>query len=170
MKGKIQLLSCLFICSIVFSCKKDDASEPDVSPNGEYFNCKIDGKYWTFKQGDGLFGSDALYARFEVVDRPHYEIKAGSDDYPQTQFTFTLDTADMSRTDTIAFTLTSRSYVQLYSPYPFEVGVNPEFESFEGRVIFTNRSATNVQGIFDFEANNGTTIAKITDGKFKINL
>lgn len=169
MGSKIYLLSCLFLF-IAFSCKKSEESAPDVSPDGEYFNCNIDGKYWTFKQGTGPFGSDALTASFEVVDRPHYEIEAATTDYPETVFSFWIDTAVMNRTDTVIFTATSKSYVQLYSPYGVQVGEVGSFESTSGKLIFTNRSAAYIQGIFDFEASNGTKVAKVTNGKFKIKL
>jgi hypothetical protein len=94
------LLICLSIF-IALSCKKTKYTAPDVSPNGEYFNCKIDGKYWTFKTCS--YCNDPLTAGREVVDRPHFSIMAGNSDYPQTQFDFFIDTAEINHHDTISF-------------------------------------------------------------------
>jgi hypothetical protein len=47
-------------CCALMGCKKEDKLT-NVNKQGEYFNCKIDGKYRTFKQSRYI-NHDALNA------------------------------------------------------------------------------------------------------------
>lgn len=83
-------------CLCIFGCKKDDDLK-DVNEQGEYFNCRIEDKYWTFEQEDytahDALSADGAYDQFSI-QADHV------DDYPQTRIDFILNGRSLPDKDT----------------------------------------------------------------------
>lgn len=166
MKHPIFVLISLLMIGL-YSCKKHDPPAPDTSAAGEYFNCELDGTYWTYRQCS-FCNADALYARPEVVDYPHFAIRAMSSEDPTTVYSFMIDTAAFNRLDSIDLSTSSKSCVIVTHPYPLQAGVGFDFTSISGKLVFTSKNAAQVSGIFEFEATDGSKIAHVTNRKFLI--
>ena len=164
------LVALLALC--LFSCHKkvEEPAEPL-----EHFNCYIDGKYWTFKQHipfmDGPL-SDDLSADYIGLDSPYFEIHASAPDlFPQTVFEFHIDVDEMSKSDTIRLLgLPKKSYASVMRPFIQNEGFlgYKTIGDKNGWLIFNKITPEFVEGIFEFEATNGSKSVNITNGKFKI--
>jgi hypothetical protein len=69
------------------SCKKEDKGPPDSNEQGEYFNCKIDGKYWTYKQAYFTSHDDLIFRSY-FNDAGYEIIGENGVDFPQTVVSF----------------------------------------------------------------------------------
>ena len=172
---KNALLFSLLLLLGIYSCKKDTTPviPPDTNAQGEYFNCKIDGKYWTYKQS-GYTNHDALTAGKGIITDLGYAISGTNVvDFPQTVVTFWMIGTDFPDSDTIELAdYSSGNYVQVNNPPPAELS-SVEFSSdslHTGRLIFTKRSPQRLEGTFQFnvyriELNR---VVRFTEGRFSI--
>lgn len=160
----------LFLLLLLAACHKNETS-PATEPK-EYFNCYINGKYWTYKQPT-FSNHDPLRAWYEASLIPHFAL--GGDnvvDFPQTGIGFDLDNINFPNKDT--FYLSSYPGGNMaHIDNPDTDGNLHEFrtnDTLTGVLIFTKREANLIQGTFYFDAYNETLnrTVHITNGKFSI--
>lgn len=158
----------IFLILLLAACYKN---EPAPEPK-EYFNCYIDGKYWTYKQGS-FTNHDALRARVNAITLPGFEITA--DDvttFPQTQINIWFIQENFPTKDTVELTTYNDGY---YAEIlgPDTTGALIGFETDDthtGHLIFTKREPNLIQGTFYFDAYSAAQnrTVHITNGKFSI--
>ena len=172
---KNALLGLLLLFATLSSCKKDTppATLPDTNAQGEYFNCKIDGKYWTYKQA-GYTNHDDLTAGKGIITDPGYVITAeNGEDFPQTVVKFWMIGTDFPDSDTIELAdYSSGNYAEIVGPNTDNANLdfNTKDSSSEGRLIFTKRMANRLEGNFYFDAyrKSSSSVIHITEGRFSI--
>lgn len=172
------LLSLSVALSLVYGCKPDDPivtpNPPPVSESDEYFNCYIDGKYWTYKQGSGSFSGDALKAERIIMQGPNFRIQAANhvDNDDNTVIVLWMVADTFPSKDTIPLTLDADS------AYAAIVGPNLDFMNISfktnhvasGELIFTKRTSERLEGTFYFDAQRPDTsvVIHVTNGRFSI--
>ena len=175
-----KLLIAVVYIAMIGGCKKEDPSDlTDVSERGEYFNCLINGKYWTFKQCTTcLFGAPDAVRRYELYEIPGITTRdvieaSNVEGYPQTGIEINIDHNDFLAGDTILLSknpsrLNSSqglSFANISNPYGLTDSVHT------GRLIFTKRTNKWEEGVFDFTAvNSQGEIISVTKGRFAIAL
>ena len=157
------------------ACKKDTtpAAPPDTNAQGEYFNCKIDGQYWTYKQA-GYTHHDALTAGKGLITDPGFAITGTNVvDFPQTVITFWMIGTDFPDSDTIELAdYSSGNYAEIVGPD--REYANLDFmtndSNSKGKIIFTKRTPQRIEGTFYFDAFRkfGAPVIHITEGRFSI--
>ena len=172
---KNALLGLLLLFATLSSCKKDTppATLPDTNAQGEYFNCKIDGKYWTYKQA-GYTNHDDLTAGKGIITDPGYVITAeNGEDFPQTVVKFWMIGTDFPDSDTIELiSYGTGAYAEVVGP-PFLDIYQYGFRTdtlHTGRLIFTKRSPQRLEGTFEFDTynNDPKRMVRFTEGRFSI--
>ncbi len=170
MKHVFVVWALMFCCST--GCKKKNVQPADVNAQGEYFNCYIDGQYWTFKQ-EPYSNNDALTASKGQITLPGFKLQAESNDAPQTVVRLWMLTEDFPSKDTYALTTYSElCYATVYRDYYFP---NPTYEvstndTLTGQLIFSKREPTRLEGTFFFSGarNDSGQAVRITNGRFSI--
>lgn len=174
---------CKFLLAIIAflmiaGCKKEDSGLTDVSEKGEYFNCRINGQYWTYKQANGLFGAVNALSSYQLYDVPsiitHDVIRANNVvDYPQTEIELNMDHEAFLAGDTIMLgnnpsrLLSGKglSWAEITNPNGLTDSIHT------GRVIFTQRTDEWQRGIFEFTVSDGQgSQFSVTEGRFAISL
>lgn len=155
----------LILISILFSlfacCKKKTKTD---SPS-QYFNCNIDGKYFTYTQSSfsnnkGLSAGTSGSLNYVIIGRDMVG-------FPQTQFIFTLIGNHIPTKDTILIDTYNYADVEKVD----SVGNSYRTNSINnGKIIFTERTNTLLKGIFYFDAFNQSLnkTIHITNGQFSI--
>jgi|GEM_PF-1401792 len=160
----------LLALALVFgsSCRKTSGTSPK-----EYFSCIINGVYFTYKQ-DPTSNHDALIARPGQITLPAYQI-AGDNvvDFPYTGINFWLINKSFPDKDTVILsTYEDGAYATINYPQDSTmVAVDFSTDSnHTGRIIFTKRSPSELEGTFSFDAQRAgsSTVLHITEGKFSI--
>lgn len=158
----------LFLILLLAACHKN---EPATEPK-EYFNCYIDGKYWTYAQGS-FTNHDALRARVNAITLPGFEITADNVTiFPQTIINIWFIQESFPTKDTVELTTYNDGYYAEISN-PDTAGNLHKFrtnDTLSGVLIFTKREPNLIQGTFYFDAYNETLnrTVHITNGKFSI--
>ncbi len=174
MKTQVSIVA--LACLGTFGCKKDADKTSDVNEQGEYFNCRIEGRYWTFEQ-EHYTAHDALSA-YGAHDR--FFIHADRvDDYPQTGIEFTLNGRSLPDRDTyILGKNTSNGVITGNEAFARITGPTANFSGYDfatdsthqGMLIFTRCDARRAEGTFWFNAGRTDTnaVIHVTDGRFSI--
>ena len=178
-----KLFIAILLVLLFTGCKKEEQSDlTDVSPNGEYFNCYINGKYWTFKQCTFCSG-DALRSYQVYRNVPDTitgnRIEGSSSDFPQTVIEFVIAQEDFLAGDTImlgrnsfrSLTDSGLSFAQIEHVYNIDnnsVSGGATDSIHTGRLVFTKRTGKWQEGTFYFNASNGLDVISITNGRFAI--
>ncbi len=151
------------------SCKPKEQPQPDA----EYFNCEINGKYWTYKPdklgfnpcsgiGAGPSGmtSWVLGAR-DCIGEPKTSITiflSGGNSFP----------------DRDTFDLSFSNRATIVDPYPITSGQSgfSTNDTLQGLLIFTQRDTFRVKGLFYFDVYDAAKkdYIHVTNGKFSIKL
>ncbi len=153
------------------SCKPKEQPQLET----EYFNCEINGKYWTYRANDLAFNpcsgvgagpsgmTSWIISGLDCIGPPQTQIiiyLSGGNSFP----------------DRDTFELSEQYQGSIDQPYPIISG--NAYSGFStdsthtGILIFTKRDSTEVKGIFYFDVldKNYNTIISITNGKFSIKL
>ncbi len=149
------------------SCKPKEQPQPDA----EYFNCEINGKYWTYRAnrlafnpcsgvGAGTSGMTSwIISGLDCIGPPQTQIiiyLSGGNSFPDR------DTFELSEQHFAGVNNPDNSFNSYYRTN----------DTATGKLIFTMRDSTRVEGQFYFRAYNpyqNKTI-DITNGKFSIKL
>lgn len=158
----------LFLILLLAACHKN---EPATEPK-EYFNCYIDGKYWTYAQGS-FTNHDALRARVNAITLPGFEITADNvTNFPTTIINIWFIEETFPTKDTVMLTTYSDGYyAEIISPDTAGSGNSFETDNtYTGQLIFTKREPNLIQGTFYFDAYSAAQnrTVHITNGKFSI--
>jgi hypothetical protein len=175
---KLNLVVTITLLSLLAtaSCKKNDSSvKPhDVNAQGEYFNCVINGKYWTYKELGPYSMGDPLKARENQIDDPGYQLVAQNlTDLPQTAISLWIVGKSFPDKDSIS--LGSHGSVA-YAEVTYPDGQQLDNYTYTtrstqvGMVIFTKRTPERLEGTFHFDATNddASKSLHITQGQFSI--
>jgi len=147
-------------------CNKHDEN----ADKAEYFNCEINGQYWTYVQCK-FCNFDNLTAGHEDLDTKHYSIMGSCADYPQTEISFFIDEDEMMRSDTIALSSATKSYGRIWKPLAQDSTMILEYftgHGAGGNLIITSRTSRRIEGVFDFTATNTKQTVSVSKGTFSI--
>ncbi len=167
----------LFIAAfayLVFSLTLSSCTPKEQpQPEAEYFNCEINGKYWTYRAnrlafnpcsgvGAGTSGMTSwIISGLDCIGPPQTQIiiyLSGGNSFP----------------DRDTFELSEQYQGFVDQPYPISTGYSGFFidKKHTGKLIFTQRDMNWIKGIFFFDVLdlNDSTVVKITNGKFSIKL
>lgn len=154
-------------------CNKEPGpppAPPDVNEQGEYFNCYINGKYWTFKQDP--YAADALSASVSQITLPGYRLHAvAHDGYPRTVIDLWMIGENVPSKDTFDLTTYSDgSYAEILGPTAnFCCSGFGTDMTHTGKLIFSRRG-DRLEGTFYFDAQRPDTnvVIHVTNGRFSI--
>ncbi len=154
-------------------CKKKDTGPTDINDQGEYFNCYIDGQYWTYKEDNDFGDDDDVTARQGQITLPGFVIKAENTTFPGSGFSLWMVSETFPSKDTVLLTTYSDlAYATFHTRYPsgrggYEVSTN---DTLNGQLIFTKRERTRLEGVFHFNGvrSDSGQVVRITDGRFSI--
>lgn len=164
MKTPNILLYTLFLFTS-FACCKKDKIEPEPA---EYFNCYIDGEYFTYTEQPSWVTNKALKCRLDHQGWFEMEGRDAQSD-EQNSIVFFIKGGGLPTKDTLelkAYQRAELNYRKLGTP----IGNATTSDSIGGKLIFTTRTTGLVQGTFNFDVlnPNNNKIVHITNGKFKV--
>jgi hypothetical protein len=157
------LILVLFTC--MTCCKKQPKTEPEPE---EYFNCYIDGEYFTYTKEYSWVTNKALKCRLN--HQGWFEIMGfDAQNAEQNGIGFFIVGGGLPTKDTLDLKAYQRAelyYRKLGTP---SSSANTN-DSIGGQLIFTTRTTSLVKGIFNFDVlnPNNNQIVHITNGKFKV--